>query len=414
MRIALRAIIAVSIAAMTVSCAKTTDEDLNAIEEASLEEWIKLHAPEAQLLTDGIYYEILEPAGDDAQTIEVRNWLLAEYDIKDINGNTVYTRSEETARRLGTYSEYTRYTPDMMFLGSQASSSSMPAAMFHALPKMKTGEVWRIYSISKHIFDSRGIHNMVGYGGQTKLATSSPAIIDNLKVLEVIANPDQRERSLVTRLVTGAVPEGWNMEERDSLKSHFYMQRLNPDNDGDKVAVGSTVWLYYKATFLEDGSFLDTNIDTVWINRFGALRYQINQLGVSVPVEDTAAIAINRRDPVTIFADMPKKALSFIMESDDLRYNDSMRMVLTSPYAYGDTGRIGYYGAAANYNFNKGYYGHEGYSGIYFGKDYYDSATSSFYRFYNTTSSSTIYPVPEVKPFSPIVYEFVVKEPAFQ
>lgn len=409
MRTAICAIIAATIAAMTVSCAKPVEVDLSARELASLDAWIKLHAPEAVQLTEGIYYEILEPAPADALPIENLTWVSAEYDIKDINGNTVYTRSEGTAKRMGSYSKYTRYVPDFMFLGSKPASSSMPAAMFYALQEMSVGEVWRIYSVSEHIFDAIGINNEVGYGGQRSLAANSPAIIDSLTVLETVMNPDQRERDLISNLVI----REWGFEdERDSLKSHLYLQRLNPGHNGAEVSVGSSAWLYYKAYFLEDGSFLDTNIDSVWNNRFGSKRYSLNQVGMQVPVEDTTAIAINRRDPMTVSTEMPLKVLGFVMEWDDLHYGDSLRMVVSSPYAYGDVGRIGHYKSNQSYNFNEGYYGAGGYAGD-FGRYYYDGAISDFYKFYNTTSTSTLYPVPEVKFFTPLVYEIVVKEPNF-
>ncbi len=139
--------------------------------------------------------------------------------------------------------------------------------------------------------------------------------------------------------------------------------------------------------------------------------------GISVPVEDTAAVGINRKSPAEIFTEMPKKVFGLLLEKNNLRYNDSMRMVVASPYAYGDAGRVGYVGYSSTYTFNTAYYGTGGYAGAdgNKGASTYDSSMASFYHFYNTAAtSSNIHPIAEVKYFTPIIYEFVVKEPKIQ
>jgi hypothetical protein len=133
---------------------------------------------------------------------------------------------------------------------------------------------------------------------------------------------------------------------------------------------------------------------------------------MSVPVEDTMALAVNRQSKQAISAEMPKRVFDLVFDKGEIHYNDSMRMVVASSYAYGDAGRVGYMDAASTYKYDAGYYGRGGYGGLsgIEGRNHYDSATANFYHFYNVTSTTTMYPIAEVKYFTPIIYEFVVKE----
>ena len=98
--------LAVAVAACAFcSCAGTESENFNEIEDKALDIWVSSNAPDAEPLGDtGMYYEVIEALPDGSATkVDVRGrWVDVEYVIRDLNGDIVYNRNEETARLLGT------------------------------------------------------------------------------------------------------------------------------------------------------------------------------------------------------------------------------------------------------------------------------------------------------------------------
>lgn len=413
------------------SCAEAETTDYYVKEQNALDAWIAINAPDAQPLTAGIYYEVISEAADpDAPTPEPGEYVKVNYEVRDLHNNVVYTRSKDMAQALHydkDATQYTHYVPDYFVISSSASTTSVMKALYHALTTMKKGDVWRLYAPSKQVYNSQGLSNSIGYGGQYSLKSSRPAIIDNIEIVDIIDNPDLYEQQMVEKVAFSHKPKGWDLTHDDVLTKHYYREFLKrgvrEDGRPDTIRVDSTARIYWKASFVEwnengelDGFLFDTNIDSVWLNRFGGKRY--NEDGNLI--DDTTALNITRRSPFEISSSMPAKVFSLLFMEEEvdkmLCYGDSVRVVLTSPYAYSETGRYGYYQTSSSsnssYYYNPYYYGYGGYD--YYGSSYYNSYSSSYYNYYDTSSSSdeTIYPIAEIKAFTPLIYEFVVKRPA--
>lgn len=418
-----KGIILLLAAPVMFSCAKMESLDSKAIERNALEKWVEKYAPDAQLLREGVYYEVLQEAGPEARKVDTAQWVVCDYQVLDLDGNIVYTRDTLSAARLGTATKYTHYIPDFFIISSSESTTSIMKAQYYALTKMKKGDVWRLYAASQHIYGSSGLSNNTGYGGQYSLAGNKPGIVDNLRVIDIIDDPDIYEQLQVEEVAFSRKPMGWGLTEDDALMRHYYRQYLNPVRPPikDTVPADSVARIYYKARFL-DGFLFDTNIDSVWTNYFGGKRkHTSSSSGESTLVDDTTAIKLTRKVPYEVSTSMPNKVFSFLFaeEREDmmLRYGDSLRIVVTSVYAY-NTGRPGYvygeedatYSYSTTYGYNSSYYGYGGYS--YYGSGAYDYYNSGYYDYYNTSSTSyTSYPVAEIKEFTPLIYELVVLRP---
>ena len=180
--------LAVAVAACAFcSCARTESENFNEIEDKALDIWVSSNAPDAEPLGDtGMYYEVIEALPDGSATkVDVRGrWVDVEYVIRDLNGDIVYNRNEETARLLGTFTKYTHYIPDRLYIASRQDLSDIPSGIYQAITEITPGETWRVYIPSRLAFASYGIQTSTGYGGQQALESDVPVILDSLRIAE--------------------------------------------------------------------------------------------------------------------------------------------------------------------------------------------------------------------------------------
>ena len=129
--------LAVAVAACACcSCARTESENFNEIEDKALDIWVSSNAPDAEPLGDtGMYYEgnqglagrKCHEGGRPGQVVDV------EYVIRDLNGDIVYNRNEATARLLGTFTKYTHYIPDRLYIASRQDLSDIPSGIYQAI-----------------------------------------------------------------------------------------------------------------------------------------------------------------------------------------------------------------------------------------------------------------------------------------
>lgn len=132
---------AVAVAACACcSCARTESENFNEIEDKALDIWVSSNAPDAEPLGDtGMYYEVIEALPDGSATkVDVRGrWVDVKYVIRDLNGDIVYNRNEETARLLGTFTKYTHYIPDRLYIASRQDLSDIPSGIYQAITESR-------------------------------------------------------------------------------------------------------------------------------------------------------------------------------------------------------------------------------------------------------------------------------------
>lgn len=385
-------------AAAAFSCAKSPAEDYGQIEDHALEIWIKGNAPAAKPLGDtGIYYEVIESESQTGK-IDVRGkWVEADYIMRDLGGDIVYNRNEVTARLMGTFNPYTHYVPDRLYIASEQEASDLPAGLYEAITSMPQGEMWRVYAPSQSAFGSLGFSITTGYGGQRALESNVPVIIDSLRITDIIANPQTHGREAIERLVTAPEPEGWGMRLNDTVRKGLYLHLFNRIDDNDTIPNNQSANIYYKVRYL-DGKLLYSNVDSVLYNNFGTVR----------PSDKTSGIRVTRMSTAPNNAyQMPAKVFYAILP--ELCYGDIGRIAVPAEYAYNNQYMTpnmedSVWGAMVNFNYNDGY---EYKDYTMEDTDYY-FGMSTYYRPY-LTPSSTVTPIGEVKPFTPLIYEFTVK-----
>ena len=395
--------LAVAVAACACcSCARTESENFNEIEDKALDIWVSSNAPDAEPLGDtGMYYEVIKALPDGSATkVDVRGrWVDVEYVIRDLNGDIVYNRNEATARLLGTFTKYTHYIPDRLYIASRQDLSDIPSGIYQAITEITPGETWRVYIPSRLAFASYGIQTSTGYGGQQALESDVPVILDSLRIVNIVDNPQSEGRQAIEEFVTASRPVGWGKPLNDTVREGLYMDILARPNPGDTVPLNQSANIYYRCGFL-DGHLIDSNIDTVLYNRFGTVRSS----------DITSPIRVTRMSTDPNNANqMPAKVFYAILP--DLCYGDSVRIAVPSEYGYyrqymypDKSSSMWSSSATFTFDFTYQY------------KDYttedtdYFFASSTYYMPYSTSSGTTV-PVAEIKPYTPLIYEFVVQKP---
>ncbi len=408
MKIPFRFLCAVLAVTILSACAKTEEEDYNAIEQAALDAWVAQNAPGAIKSSNGMYYEVLREAEPDAMYVTTSKWLRLAYTGMTLQGDVFLTRQKQEAQIEGTYNPHTHYVPDFLYVNT--TNNTMIEGLYQNLLQMKKGEVRRLYLPSRMAYSSSGTSNNVGYGGQFSLGGNKPVIIDNLEALEILSEEEviSGEETAVQEYAV----DKWNMALTDTLKENFYLKRIPPlAPEADSIGVDSVVKIYYKAYFL-DGFVFDTNIDSVQTRLYGE-SYSTSPLEYAAS-SDTLITAFKYAIP-------------------EVRYGEWAKMVFVSAYGYGasrisaqnnsssssSSSNVLYY-----YNPYNSYYDYyNGYYGGYYGS-YYNSYSDYYYNYlyynylYNNSSSTTDTSTEEeedpndvtteILPYSPLVFEFYV------
>ena len=376
------------------SCAVREEESYENIERKALESWIKRNAPSAKPLGEtGVYYEVLEKP-ETTGDINVRGkWIDVEYTLRDINGDIVYTRSETAARLLGTYDAYTHYVPARLYVASNPGTSNIPLGMYQALTNIPQGETWRVYVPSDYAFGAYGFKAGNGYAGQKTLGSNVPLIIDSMRIINVVDNPQAEGVEAIKKLVTAAKPEGWGKMPGDTVRKNMYMEIYRRINSMDTVAMNTSVYIYYKARYL-DGKLLTSNVDSVLLNNFGTIRTQDITSPVRLTRMESSPANANR---------MPEKIFYAILP--ELRYGDIGRIAVPSEYGYFNrfmppNKSEDQWDVSATFIMDTTI-DYSDYSIVEL-DDYFGPAT--FYIPYTSTIVST----GEVYPYEPLIYEFTV------
>lgn len=311
------------------ACAKSEPVDEDEIRREAMEAWIKENVPSAISLGDGIYYEILESAPDNSFAIKAGGAVTLNYTIKTLEGRVAYTRSENIARRQGTFTLFTHYNPLFASIApTENESSNLMKGIHRALLKMKVGDIWRLYLPSKYGVEGTSVSNSVGYGGETSINTYTPVIVDSMEVVSFSTDPRGDERANYGVKVTDFFTSG---EVLTMINDYYYMEvfKRKPVTDTVRIRKDTIVQIYYVSRVMPDGFIYDTNIDSVQQRIFG--RSYENDV---FPYEyihnsvDTASVT-----------DMMLKTLYEVMPR--LYYGDNVRIACVSQYAYGSDGRVG-------------------------------------------------------------------------
>lgn len=263
------------VCAVTAACADRQDESIAGAENRSLEEWMKIHHPEllGNYQADGGYYvDIVNPGDPDAKPVnDTICWVRFEFTGRNLAGNVCLTRSELTARQLGSFTRYTHYVPFYKYCGQYTGAlidgvhlslrdtlTLDPAyASQNGLESefcARLGTEMIVYMPSTVV--GSGLSGSGGYEGQPfgdesySLDANRP-LIAHLKVTDIVKNPVEAEGGEVDAFATGnggLKP----VEKQDGKTTSSTRGREEPQyNDGYawRNSVDSIPQLYVSHTF---------------------------------------------------------------------------------------------------------------------------------------------------------------------
>ncbi len=360
MRFLESAIMVLLTAVLAASCAKNENPSSSALEQTSLDAWVAKHINNTDSVafrqSNGMYVQFLPSVTVDSLVpADTAVWVRINYTGYTMNNDVYVTRSKDIAEQQGTYTPYTHYSPDYLYCGGK--NSNMIEGQYFAIKreligaggqkiKLAQGSKVRLYMPSKVAYGSHGTSDDQGYGGQYSLSGNKP-VIEDLEIVEVVKNPVAREEKLVMEYATGK----WNMSPGDTIRPFLYLDVLTADTTGGRITVDSTVNIYYVAKFL-DGFIFDTNIDSVQVRLYGEAR-------------------ANSAFKYTPKSDENNYISAFYYAIPKLYYGQHARMVFTSAYGYGITGKTAASDALNEYYSN--------YLSVLFNNSLYNSSYSDTY-----------------------------------
>ncbi|MFI3266079.1 MAG: DUF6359 domain-containing protein [Rikenellaceae bacterium] len=302
-----------AVTAMAISsCAKQETEDFTAVRDLAFDYWMERNHPDLVKNEDGIYVDVIYES-ESGDTPELTNWVEINFTGYLINDAVYATRYEEMTEKIGTFAYTTHFVPQFTYM----SDYVLPVGILDALLNMKTGDRSVLYIPPSLAYTDVSSTFNTGYAGTSSIYSNAPIILD-VELMTVTEDAIEREQEFVTEYAL----ENWGMTEADTLQEYFYVQEISSVYGSDTITADSTVFLYYKGTFL-DGFVFDTNIEEEAI---AANRY--NYYNDYTPME----YDISEEELIQAFYD--------VLTNDDVpkKYNDKFKMLFTSQYSYGETG----------------------------------------------------------------------------
>ena len=428
MKFKLRTLVAGAVVALTVfSCARQEMMTYTEAENTTLAAWVQKYAPNAEKYNDNMYIEWIERntnPGPADSLVEVGDWVRVKYTVKTLAGSVVNTRDEQVARIEGTYTPFTHYSPQLVYMNDP--NVTMLEGQYEALQKMRRGDIARLYLSSTYAYGPNGFGDDVGYGGQNKLQAQVPVIIDSFTLVDFEADPIITEQKAVDEWVF----QNWGLEKKDTIKSNFYMQLLPPfpmQRDSIATKLDSVVQIYYVGRFL-DGFVFDTNIDSIQERVYGRV---VNQGPLAIAAADIVG------DTITVIEGW-KIALK------NACYGDHIRTAFVSAYGYGIQGAaassssssatstdlsyydyinymyymnamyggLGGYGGGYGGGYSYGGYGYGNYYNSYYDMLYYSNLYGSMGGGSSSTEDEELQDdgivSTEIQPFEPLIFDIYI------
>lgn len=418
------------------SCAKQEPEDATKLEKMAFEAWMQKYVLDRGVNAipqeNGMYVEFVE---DGNQAVESSRdtlvWLRMDYTSTDIAGNVFATRDSLQALRQRTFTPYTHYDPEYVYIGRQ--TYGMIEGRHWALQndldkgdgttmKMSAGSHVRLYIPSYLAYGSTGYTNDQGYGGQFDL-DGTKIVVEDLTIRQVVKNPFTWEEETVVDYAK----QRWGLGDADTIATCFFVDTLGfrprpalleqfPDKAfeySDSLGVDSTAKIWFVGKFL-DGFIFDTNIESVYDEFYGRRQAE------DYPADEREFEALE----YTASSDQDSYIQAFYKAIPALRRGQWSRLVFTSAYGYGSTGmsrllqqQQEYYEAYNSYytqsQMMNGMYGggyYDNYSSMYgyggYGSmDYFGQSTSTAAEDENEQQIIT-----EIQPYTPLILEIYIEE----
>lgn len=336
-----RAVLLSAAVLLGVACSKSEEEPYIEKETRSFEAWMSKYIntdpdnPVAAKLTYGGYIQWLSsndtipeerPGWGDYVEINYRGMLLSDWDHTLEKGSMFVTRYREDAERMGTYTYYTHYAPQLVV---NSRTNYLMGGMQDALQLMKVGDVVRLYLPYLQSETSSTILTMTsgsGYDGETSNPSLQPVIVE-MELVSVIDNPQTLEENYVIEYADTA----WGKTLADTVRQYVFIN-VDESTKTEYVATAdSTVNLYYVARLAYDNFLIETNIDSVALDSHRTAASTISFKASTSSDSDSGS-------SVTA---MTVQALKEIFNTEEITYGCTFDMITTSLFGFGSTGQTG-------------------------------------------------------------------------
>ena len=308
------------VACLVVACAEKVEDDIEAKRKLAFETWMEMYGDGATRLSSGVYVKKLSSSSTSSVVKPPvdGNWVSLNYTGRTLyTGNIFVSRDSATARLMGSFEYYTHYVPEFVKF-SKTDTVGVIEGVYDALATMNEGDVVRAYIPPSLAYGTYGASFSGGYEGQTTSVGGDVAIIMDLELEKIVADPVSYETELVQQFAYNK----WGKRVDDTIAKNVYRQTLElGKKDTLTVSDDTTVCVYYVGRFL-DGFIFDTNIaDT-------AKKYNIYDTSIGTKY-DSLKISTNGTDTSYI--------QGFYKAIVGMKFGETAETVFTSLYGYGST-----------------------------------------------------------------------------
>lgn len=415
------------------SCARREPEDVNAVEQRSLDAWAEANlGVAAARQSNGVWVEFLDDGNPESAPVgDTTVWVSMRYTSRDLSGNVFATRDSVEALRQRTFSPHTYYVPEFRYCGLPEYTGGITEGRYHVLrdeltkpdgtkTRLREGSRVKIYMPSYLAYSTYGSSNDQGFGGQYPLG-GTRIVVEELTVSGIVKNPLSHEEETVERFARDL----WGKERKDTLAKGLYIDTVAfrprasllekfPQMEFDKklgLTADSTAKVWYIGRFLPtpeypNGFVFDSNITEVYDGFFNRRKNE----NYTAQKKTLAALSYNIIGENETDDNKLIGAYGKVMPK--LRRGQWCRMVFTSSYGYGSLGMsrdlilaqqrqneiMQYYSYASMYG---GGYGS--------GMGYNPYAMQGLYT--QQSSSSDLGVVTEVQPYTPLIFDIYIEYP---
>lgn len=296
------------------SCAKESSEDSSDIYKRIREAWININCPGLKPTESGIY--ILEKEVGSGDLVEDSAFVYVYYSAQTLDGTYSLSSTPELAKRLGTYSDTTYYSPSVWRTGVY----SLYDCFEELLKGMRVGGHVKAVvppELTKTTYPEGAITTSSLYGYTT---TESNAYSNNMIfTLDIDKVVYDMEAYQIEELEKYGISR---FGEADSLCNGFYMHKIDSLPERDTITDGAKAYVRYVGKLL-DGYLFDTNIaDTARMYRRYNSSSSYDKLSVTVNYDKSS------------FDENNSLISGFWKAVTNMRFGEHAVIYFTSDYGY--------------------------------------------------------------------------------
>lgn len=241
-------------AVLVCGCAKSASTGPNDASIRYFNAWKAVNYPEAE--SSDLGSVIIEKTDGNGKEVEAEGYAITEYVISDLEGNISSYTDEQTARKLGTYSETTYYGPHVMSTGAGYIYSGLA----EAIVGMKTGGHIKT-AIPSWLMTYSSYETRAEY---EKNATEASDCIYDIRIVDFTDDIIQWQKDSIGRYFASHPEIFEGMTAADTLEGYsgIYYKQLKEAVDTTSFPTDTTIYINYTGRLL-NGMVFDTTIERV-------------------------------------------------------------------------------------------------------------------------------------------------------